>query len=75
MQTVFFCDQAGEATVVQNFQAAFGNDNVAKLWAVVAEDGEPWFRGTEAAMALGYTNPRKAIRDRVDAEDRGVLDN
>ena len=75
MQTVFFCDQAGEATVVQNFQAAFGDDHVAKLSAVVAEDGEPWFRGTEAAMALGYTNPRKAIRDHVDAEDKGVLDN
>ena len=75
MQTVFFCDQAGEATVVQNFQAAFGDDHVAKLSVVVAEDGEPWFRGTEAAMALGYMNPRKAIRDHVDAEDRGVLDN
>ena len=75
MQTVFFCDQAGEATVVQNFQAAFGNDHVAKLSAVVAEDGEPWFRGTEAAMALGYMNPQRAIRDHVDAEDRGVLDN
>ena len=75
MQTVFFRDQAGEATVVQNFQASFGHDHVAKLSAVVAEDGEPWFRGTEAAMALGYTNPRKAIRDHVDAEDKGVLEN
>ena len=75
MQTVFFCDQAGEATVVQNFQAAFGNDHVVKLSAVVAEDGEPWFRGTEAAMALGYMNPQRAIRDHVDVEDRGLLEN
>ena len=75
MQTVFFCDQAGEATVVQNFQAAFGDDHVAKLSAVVAEDGEPWFRGTEAAMALGYMNPQRAIRDHVDVEDRGILEN
>ena len=75
MQTVFFCDQAGEAVVLQTFRASFEQGHAAKLSVLVAEDGEPWFRGTEAAMALGYTNPRKAIRDHVDAEDKGVLDN
>ena len=75
MQTVFFCDQAGEAVVLQTFHASFGQDHVAKLSALVAEDGEPWFRGAEAAMALGYKNPQRAIRDHVDEEDKCILDN
>ncbi len=75
MQTVFFCDQAGEAVILQTFHATFEQGHAAKLSALVAEDGEPWFRGTEAAAALGYKNPGKAIRDHVDEEDKGVLDN
>lgn len=35
-------------------------------------DGEPWFVGKDVAVALGYTNPQKAIRDHVDAEDMTV---
>lgn len=35
-------------------------------------DGEPWFVGKDVALALGYTNPRKALADHVDAEDKGV---
>ena len=35
-------------------------------------DGEPWFVGKDVAQALGYTNPRKALADHVDAEDKGV---
>ena len=75
MQTVFFCDQAGEAVVLQTFHASFGPDHAAKLSALVTEDGEPWFKGVEAAAALGYKNPAKAIRDHVDQEDKGVIDN
>lgn len=30
---------------------------------VVKQDNEPWFVATEVAEILGYTNPRKAIRD------------
>ena len=75
MQTVFFCDHAGEAVVLQTFHASFGQGHAAKLSALVAEDGEPWFKGVEAAAALGYKNPGKAIRDHVDEEDKGVLDN
>lgn len=26
-------------------------------------DGEPWFVAKYVAKALGYTNPRKAVRD------------
>lgn len=36
------------------------------------KDGEPWFVGKDVAAALGYSNPRKAIADHVDEEDKGV---
>lgn len=32
-------------------------------------DNEPWFVGKDVASVLGYTNPRKALRDHVDDED------
>lgn len=35
-------------------------------------NGEPWFVGKDVAEVLGYTNPQKAIRDHVDAEDKTV---
>lgn len=35
-------------------------------------DGEPWLVGKDVAEALGYTNPRKAMSDHVDEEDKGV---
>ena len=38
----------------------------------VEVDGEPWFVGKDVAQALGYSNPRKALADHVDAEDKGV---
>ena len=33
---------------------------------------EPWFVGKDVADCLGYANPRKAIADHVDDEDKGV---
>lgn len=36
--------------------------------------GEPWFVGKDVAVALGYSNPQKAVRDHVDDEDRTVND-
>ena len=38
----------------------------------VTINAEPWLVGRDVAEALGYSNPRKAISDHVDAEDRGV---
>ena len=35
-------------------------------------DGEPWLVGKDVAVALGYSNPRKALADHVDKEDKGV---
>ena len=39
---------------------------------VVEIGGEPWLVGKDVALALGYKNPQEAIRDHVDAEDKGV---
>jgi len=36
----------------------------------IAINGEPWFIGKDVAEILGYTNPQKALRDHVDAEDK-----
>ena len=33
-------------------------------------EGEPLFCGRDVAMALGYGNPQKAIRDHVEEDDR-----
>lgn len=38
----------------------------------VTIDNEPWFVGKDVAIALGYTNPQKAVRDHVLEEDRGM---
>lgn len=38
----------------------------------VTINAEPWLVGKDVAEALGYSNPRKAISNHVDAEDRGV---
>lgn len=38
----------------------------------IEKNGEPWFVGKDVAEILGYTNPRKAIIDHVDDEDKGV---
>lgn len=38
----------------------------------VEQNGEPWFVGKDVATALRYSNPRKAIADHVDKEDKGV---
>lgn len=34
------------------------------------ENGDPWFVGKDVATILGYTNPRKALIDHVDDEDK-----
>ena len=46
----------------------FENDDFGAV-RVVTIDGDPWFVGKDVAAVLGYSNPQKAIRDHVDAED------
>lgn len=47
----------------------FDNDDFGPLRMVVI-DGAPWVYGKDAATALQYANPQKAVRDHVDPEDR-----
>ena len=35
-------------------------------------DGQPWLVGKDVAVALGYKNPQRAIRDHVEDEDKGM---
>lgn len=46
----------------------FNNNQVRTLLI----NDEPYFVGKDVAEILGYTNPRKAIGDHVDEEDKGV---
>lgn len=52
-------------TEIQTF-----NFNSASLRTLTDENGNPWFVGKDVAMILGYTNPRKALIDHVDDEDK-----
>lgn len=36
----------------------------------IAIEGEPWFVGKDVAAVLRYSNPRKALADHVDDEDK-----
>ena len=47
----------------------FTNERFGKLRVVII-DGEPYFVGKDVATALGYKNPREAIRYHVDARDK-----
>ena len=50
----------------------FENAEFGKIRTVVL-DGEPWFVGKDVAVALGYTNSRKALADHVDEEDKNTV--
>lgn len=47
----------------------FSNPEFGKL-RMMEVDGQPWLVGKDVAEALGYSNPRKALADHVDEEDK-----
>lgn len=49
----------------------FENKEFGKI-RTVEIDNKPYFVGKDVAEILGYSNPRKAIIDHVDNEDKGV---
>ena len=49
----------------------FENSDFGKIRTVLV-DGEPYFVGKDVADVLDYSNPRKAIKDHVDASDKVV---
>lgn len=51
----------------------FTNEQFGTVRTIVIDD-KPWFVGKDVAIALGYSNPQKAVRDHVDNDDRTVND-
>ncbi len=49
----------------------FNNPDFGEIRTLTIDD-EPWFVGKDVATVLGYSNPRKAMIDHVDEEDKGV---
>lgn len=49
----------------------FENPHFGKVRTLEIE-GEPWFVGKDVAVALGYKEPTKAAREKVDEDDKGV---
>lgn len=54
-----------------NEMMVFNNPEFGSV-RTVCIDGEPWLVGKDVAEILGYSNPRKALIDHVDADDKGV---
>lgn len=52
-----------------NEMIIFENPEFGAIRAVEI-NGEPWMVGKDIATALGYSNPRKALDDHVDLEDK-----
>ncbi len=49
----------------------FKNEEFGQVRTLTIDD-EPYFVGKDVAIALGYINPQKAVRDHVDKDDRGM---
>ena len=54
-----------------NDLTTFSNPEFGQV-RTVEIDGTPWLVGADVASALGYKNPRKALADHIDPEDKGV---
>lgn len=57
---------------MENSMQIFKNDEFGSIRTMLI-DGEPWFVGNDVAAALGYVNPRKALSDHVDEEDKNTV--
>ena len=62
-----------EETMETNIQI-FKNETFGEIRTMTNEKGETFFVGKDVAMALGYSNPLKALRVHVDDEDKGVTE-
>jgi len=59
-----------DAGITQSLsQFGFEGENVR----VVMEGDMPWFNANDVCKALGYVNPRDAVADHVDNEDRNTI--
>ena len=55
-----------------NKLTTFINNNLNCQVRTVEIDGNPWLVGKDVCDVLGYGNSRKALKDHVDEEDKGV---
>lgn len=53
-----------------NWQTVYFNGHPIRMTFV---KGKPYFVGIDAAKALGYKNPSKAVREIVGKEDKFVI--
>ena len=60
-----------DAKELQNEIEIFKNPEFGEIRTLTI-DGEPWFVGKDVAERLGYKEPTKAAREKVDPEDRGM---
>lgn len=56
---------------MSNKLTVFENTEFGSVRTLVI-NGEPYFVGKDVAKILGYSNPRKALIDHVDSDDKGV---
>ena len=49
----------------------FKNEEFGEVRTLVVNN-EPWFVGNDVARILGYSQTAKAVREHVDADDKGV---
>ena len=52
----------------------FENPEFGSVRIIVKENGEPLFCGKDVATCLGYSDQAQAVRDRIDDEDKGVVE-
>lgn len=50
----------------------FNNPEFGEI-RVIEIDGEPWMVGKDIAIDLGYADPKSAVSDHVDEEDRRII--
>lgn len=54
---------------MENIIQTFVNEEFGTVRTLM-KDGQPWFVAKDVAVILGYSNPRKAVIDHVDDEDK-----
>jgi prophage antirepressor-like protein len=59
---------------VTNELQVFSNPEFGSVRTLLIDD-VPWAVGKDVASALGYKETAKAVRDHVDGEDRGGVQN
>lgn len=73
MTKLIVLDESANNSNASSVVKIFENVEFGKV-RVVSISGEPWFVGNDVAKALGYIDPKDAIRRIVDDDDRFVYD-